>query len=1196
MSQDHPFRSSRMGYRSRDDFYEDTGSQYSGQRDVYQPSQDLSRPPSRQPPSRAEEAYTSMRPEVKSILDSCGLEPSDLSLLAELPEDLININTLPHLLKKLWDSKKQNSDSPASSAPVPAYERRRLSSPPTRSDCLPRPTPSSSRDLVRETWKDHDVDQRHASISAHRSRQRGASGSHVVEYGHPRREDLRHNRTPACGSEPHQDRISSSSRRDIDYRHKSLKDDSGSSYLSKKDSTYHTLPSKKEASDFHGSTPPCFPYACELCEIAVLSNKDWTQHINSAQHADSQLRLLQRYPKWDCHVSSYRRDDDHPPQRPTAPDNAKTAKTQKRSSQPTGEPSNKRPNLKKVPEKPKAGGKVISVRFTAKSIDEAYLRRLLGQFGAIIKIIMFPSLAFVEMGSKDQAGDIEKYFTSNPLEVEGSKVVFAISESFIFLKSSKVVCFSPLPAGDGITSEVTAAARQFGPLEDMLFLPSRAYIEMSEAAHAEALVKHHASTPLKLKGSTIQVDFSSEYETLKDAPERSSKSSLPKRHAKRSPSPAKSHSPKRSHRSKSRSRSPRRGSRDQKHCKEKTHSSENVSGSAEKAVKPKAKPDDKLPEPVPLKKEEGEEKVSAETQGKSEEKENSEMYDSDSDLEGVAVIAEDDEMEGVEILDAVDSDASTAGRKGDEDDDDDEEEEVATGESGQKQEEEAPAPIPEKEADEVKLQGAEEPITSESLSGASQSEEVGVCEEAANGEDDRKAQDTAEPPQDTRGDPEPSAEPSKETKGDQESCAPSQKEAAATVPSGGGEGDVDSREEQGEGVAQDVGEAAREAVEMQENTKDGAEDMQEESSEEEEFDFPDNLENLITLDEIEDEEPSEEQDTKETQTSVSDKRVLCLRNLPLSYYTDEEFWKIGKRYGNVAQYFLIRNRGEGFIEMENGDDAKKAVSDLTRRKFAFHGCTLEIALSWKYKKLINAWVPEPEKKHKRRSSKSNEHKNRSRSRSHSKSKSQSKQSPSESKDKKQSPSESKDKKQSPSESKDKKSDQSKKKGREDSKVSAEKSRDKSDQEKSPSKDSSKTSGEESKSSDKEESGSAEKVAANKDGIKAAPVVVVKKEENILGEYQPNTPVGQEFVRPVVGYFCNLCNAIYTTEEEAKNQHCSSLSHFQKLKVTISHSLFEVKAEDTTFIEHLYKEVTETLICYNISINILINLGLVLVLR
>ena len=42
--------------------------------------------------------------------------------------------------------------------------------------------------------------------------------------------------------------------------------------------------------------------------------------------------------------------------------------------------------------------------------------------------------AFVEMGSKDQAGDIEKYFSSNPLEVERGQVVFSVSDAFKFLK------------------------------------------------------------------------------------------------------------------------------------------------------------------------------------------------------------------------------------------------------------------------------------------------------------------------------------------------------------------------------------------------------------------------------------------------------------------------------------------------------------------------------------------------------------------------------------------------------------------------------------------------------------------------------------------------------------------------------------------------------------------------------------------
>ncbi|XP_041929747.1 matrin 3-like 1.1 isoform X1 [Alosa sapidissima] len=1146
MSQNHPYRSSRTGYRSQDDFYEDPGSQYTGQRDVYQRPEDLPHPQSYQPSSRdqpssrAMETHTSLRPDVLNILDSCGLEPSDLSLLAEMPEDLITVETLPHLLKKLRDSKKPGPVPPASAshfttsapapAPLPAYERKRLStSTEYRPVHSPHPAPASSRNL-RETWQDHNLDQRHTSVSAHHSRQ-GVTSSYAVEYGHSRRKNLHHDHSASYGAEPRQGRISASSRRDIDYRQKPVVDDGEPPYFPKKD-VHHTLPSKKEASDFHGRTPSVFPYACQLCNMVVLSNKDWNQHVNTAQHADSQLKLLQRYPAWDCHISSVRSgDDDHPPTRPTAHDRAKTtahdrakttahdraktARPQKRSSQSMeGPPKNeKRPNLKKVKEKPKIVGKVISVKYAAKSIDEEYIRRLLGQFGAIIKIIMFPSLAFVEMGSNDQAGDIEKYFTSNPLEVEGSQVVFTISEAFKFLKSSKVVCFSPLPAGEGLTSELTAIAKRFGPVKNTLFLPSRAYVEMTNAADAEAMVNHHASQPLKLKGTVIQVDYSSEYETLKDcAPEKSTKCKSPEKHTRRS------------HRSRSQSRSPRRKSRDRKDSKETTHSSQSQkdskerthssshhrSSSAPKEEKPKGKSQDSPPKPVPRKVSEG--KASTDKEGKTSEEVKppgaleAHNSDSDSDLEGVAVIAEDDEMEGVEILDAVDSD----GIEVEEEDD----EQVASRDGDQDGEQETEeAEVQEKAAGEVESEPAEEKLPSEGSNRVSRSEKSEACEEStesgalvsSSSKEEHKAQRTAE--------------------GSEKGETHSQSEKEVIEVTSGGD---QENEELNESTAQDVEDTAGNKEEAPQDMEDGSAEMEQVADEEEEFDFPESLENLITLDEIDDEDSSDEQDAKKSQSSVLDQRVICLRNLPQAYYTDEEFWKIGKRYGKVARYFLIRNRCEGFIEMENGDDAKKAVSDLTRRKFIFHNYALEVALSWKYKKLVNAWVPEPEKKDKHQCSKSSESRERSRSRSSSKSKSQSKQ--------------------SPTESKDKKSDQNKKL-REDSEASAEKPSEtsKNQEKSSPNKDSSQKAGEESQSPVREESVSTDKAATNKETTVAQPIKAKQDEDDGLSQYQPNNPVGQEFVRPVVGYFCNLCNIIYATEEEAKNEHCSSLPHFQKFK-------------------------------------------------
>ncbi|NXC14496.1 MATR3 protein, partial [Corythaeola cristata] len=52
----------------------------------------------------------------------------------------------------------------------------------------------------------------------------------------------------------------------------------------------------------------------------------------------------------------------------------------------------------------------------------------------------------------------------------------------------------------------------------------------------------------------------------------------------------------------------------------------------------------------------------------------------------------------------------------------------------------------------------------------------------------------------------------------------------------------------------------------------------------------------------------------------------------------------------------------------------------------------------------------------------------------------------------------------------------------------------------------------------------------------------------IGPYQPNIPVGVNYVVPKTGFYCKLCSLFYTNEDVAKKTHCSSLPHYQKLKV------------------------------------------------
>ncbi|XP_039517971.1 RNA-binding protein 20 [Pimephales promelas] len=60
--------------------------------------------------------------------------------------------------------------------------------------------------------------------------------------------------------------------------------------------------------------------------------------------------------------------------------------------------------------------------------------------------------------------------------------------------------------------------------------------------------------------------------------------------------------------------------------------------------------------------------------------------------------------------------------------------------------------------------------------------------------------------------------------------------------------------------------------------------------------------------------------------------------------------------------------------------------------------------------------------------------------------------------------------------------------------------------------------------------------------------VNQQEKTPLSPSQSDHIVGVDYVIPVTGFFCKLCNIFYTDESKAKSQHCRSLEHHNNFKL------------------------------------------------
>ncbi|XP_003477194.2 matrin-3 isoform X3 [Cavia porcellus] len=336
-------------------------------------------------------------------------------------------------------------------------------------------------------------------------------------------------------------------------------------------------------------------------------------------------------------------------------------------------------------------------------------------------------------------------------------------------------------------------------------------------------------------------------------------------------------------------------------------------------------------------------------------------------------------------------------------------------------------------------------------------------------------------------------------------------------------------------------------------------------------------------------------------------RVIHLSNLPHSGYSDSAVLKLAEPYGKIKNYILMRMKSQAFIEMETREDAMAMVDHCLKKALWFQGRCVKVDLSEKYKKLVlripNRGIDLLKKDKSRKRSYSPDGKE---SPSDKKSKtdgSQKTESTAEGKEQEEKSGEDAEK--------DTKDDQTEQEpnmllesedellvDEEEAAALLESGSSVGDDTDlanlgDVASDGKKETSDKAIKKDASASAAAKKKLKKVDKIEeldqdneAALENGIKNEENTepgaesaenaddpnkdtsenadgqsdenkddftipdeyrIGPYQPNVPVGIDYVIPKTGFYCKLCSLFYTNEEVAKNTHCSSLPHYQKLK-------------------------------------------------
>ncbi|KAF7654393.1 hypothetical protein LDENG_00070710 [Lucifuga dentata] len=448
------------------------------------------------------------------LFSSLGLSPSDLDALAQIPEENISVETLPHILMQLKSHKAESG------------ERRVASS----SRDLPSLSSETAFQGGREDWDNRSVGR----MGGPSMGQSSARSQSSADFGYSSMDNI----SPSRGFNLNYSNNGGAGSRERQYSELSRHDSYGGLSMgpSPAESVFMQRrigsPSQGKIQDFLGVMPSMFPHVCSLCDFDVHSTMEWNQHTNGFRHAENRRLLLQMYPDWDPSMASSRGGGllDTPNLSAGLLGPAPMSSGQTVGGMSSSWGGGGVPGLKNQPGQPKLRSRVVVAKYDRMPLSNKSLFAFAEQFGCLREHIVLRNKAFLEMETHQEALAMVNYYQQHPASLYGKPITFYLSKELLVIEKddhssdrlgrevkghgSQVVFFSNLPREDEKKKELLTVAGRFGNVQKHLFLTDQAFIQLETPYDAQMLVKYYTLNPLTIRGRQIRLNICTKYKTL----------------------------------------------------------------------------------------------------------------------------------------------------------------------------------------------------------------------------------------------------------------------------------------------------------------------------------------------------------------------------------------------------------------------------------------------------------------------------------------------------------------------------------------------------------------------------------------------------------------------------------------------------------------------------------------------------------